>query len=501
MTTIFGTSINTHLYIANNGTKTHEEIDTFIEATNDVLETISATNTSITLGASDRSTSLMGSTISIGTAVTPTNIMGDLTVNGTTTTVNTETLLVEDSMVTFGHNNPADLVDSGMLIEYQDSGTKYAGIIRDKSEASTTWKCVNGLSSDLTATANNTSTLDAALTNFHANRLICDTLKFTGTGRVNISGSFSDGIDIGAGDIRAEGFDLLKTSGLTDLLIGATQADAIVIGKPAINTKVLGTITVDDIDNHQADILHIGKSTATKVEIGASDIISEVKGILHCPSDATTDSGVYIGSSTTQSSASGFSQIDMYTPLTLTSDTTNSALVIRTTDSRTNVVGADQATFITKGITFNSQNHAGYYNNNGPSIDCEWGPDYQNGMDCSLVFKTVDASGTPAAGLMKLDRNGNLTTNGILTVDELDAQTATTLKVGKTTATKIEIGATGITTEVKGDLIIKSNVPANSGSAGVVGTVTYGSIYMYVCISSVDNPKWIRFLRDATAWA
>jgi hypothetical protein len=63
-------------------------------------------------------------------------ITGNLTVTGTTTTINTETLTIEDSMVKYGLNNPANLVDGGFIVEYKENGIpKYSGLIRDKSDS------------------------------------------------------------------------------------------------------------------------------------------------------------------------------------------------------------------------------------------------------------------------------------------------------------------------------------------------------------------------------
>ena len=62
---------------------------------------------------------------------------GDLTVNGTSTTVNTATLTVEDPLIKLASgNNAADSVDVGFYGLYDVGGTdKYAGIVRDASDS------------------------------------------------------------------------------------------------------------------------------------------------------------------------------------------------------------------------------------------------------------------------------------------------------------------------------------------------------------------------------
>ena len=63
-------------------------------------------------------------------------LSGDLTVNGTSTTVNTSTLSVEDPLIKLASgNNAADSVDVGFYGLYDVGGTdKYSGIVRDASD-------------------------------------------------------------------------------------------------------------------------------------------------------------------------------------------------------------------------------------------------------------------------------------------------------------------------------------------------------------------------------
>jgi len=58
-------------------------------------------------------------------------IGGDLTVNGTTTSVNTNTLDVEDALIRLASGNTSDSVDIGFVGRYNDGADKFAGIYRD----------------------------------------------------------------------------------------------------------------------------------------------------------------------------------------------------------------------------------------------------------------------------------------------------------------------------------------------------------------------------------
>jgi ribosomal protein L21E len=62
------------------------------------------------------------------------NIQGSITFGGTGTEVSTENLSVEAAMIYVGADNPADLLDLGIVAEYTSSGTKYAGLVRDASD-------------------------------------------------------------------------------------------------------------------------------------------------------------------------------------------------------------------------------------------------------------------------------------------------------------------------------------------------------------------------------
>ena len=62
-------------------------------------------------------------------------ITGDLTVSGTTTTVNSTTVSVADSMFKYASANTGDALDMGWYGKYVDSGvTKYSGMFRDATD-------------------------------------------------------------------------------------------------------------------------------------------------------------------------------------------------------------------------------------------------------------------------------------------------------------------------------------------------------------------------------
>lgn len=60
------------------------------------------------------------------------DVTGDFTVYGTTTTIDTTTLVIEDPLIQLAKNNTQDAIDIGIYGQYTDGvGLKYSGIYRD----------------------------------------------------------------------------------------------------------------------------------------------------------------------------------------------------------------------------------------------------------------------------------------------------------------------------------------------------------------------------------
>jgi hypothetical protein len=62
-------------------------------------------------------------------------IDGNLTVQGTSTTMNTEVVTIEDPLISLGANNSADAVDLGFYSKYNDGADKWTGLFRDASSS------------------------------------------------------------------------------------------------------------------------------------------------------------------------------------------------------------------------------------------------------------------------------------------------------------------------------------------------------------------------------
>ena len=90
-------------------------------------------------------------------------VSGDLTVSGNVVSVDVATLTIEDPLIKLAKDNTADTVDIGFYGQYDDSGTKYAGLFRDASDGSGVFKLFAGLGTEPTTTVGDVSSLLADL--------------------------------------------------------------------------------------------------------------------------------------------------------------------------------------------------------------------------------------------------------------------------------------------------------------------------------------------------
>ena len=96
-------------------------------------------------------------------------IAGNLTVNGTTTTINTQTLAVEDPLIELAKDNAANSVDIGFYGKYNDGTARYLGLFSDASD-SNNFKLFKG------TTVQPTTTIDTGGTGYEYANLILNQL-------------------------------------------------------------------------------------------------------------------------------------------------------------------------------------------------------------------------------------------------------------------------------------------------------------------------------------
>lgn len=92
-------------------------------------------NTATTLNIGGEATSVnIGATSGLTTVKNSLTVEGDLVVNGSTVTVNVETLTVEDPLISLATGNAANILDIGFIGAYNDGAAKTTGFFRDASD-------------------------------------------------------------------------------------------------------------------------------------------------------------------------------------------------------------------------------------------------------------------------------------------------------------------------------------------------------------------------------
>jgi hypothetical protein len=165
-------------------------------------------------------------------------VIGNLVVEGSTTTVGTDTLTVKDPLIVLANNNTStDAVDIGFYGKYTPSGTTlYSGLFREALTGK--YRLFKGLEVEPTTTVN-TSGTGYAVATLIANLEGNVTGNLTGNVTGNITGNVTGGTISGttgtfSGDVEVNGGDLSITSstGLASVELGGASGGYIDIKAP-----------------------------------------------------------------------------------------------------------------------------------------------------------------------------------------------------------------------------------------------------------------------------
>jgi hypothetical protein len=128
---------------------------------------------------------LAGPTLTGTTTTADLVVNGDFTVNGTNFSASATSITIEDNMVQLAHQNPANTVDLGVVVAYNDGTAKHAGIVRDVSDSK--WKLFKGVTSEPTTTVNfaQGSLDDLAVAGLEATSLTVGDVSNTEFGHLN----------------------------------------------------------------------------------------------------------------------------------------------------------------------------------------------------------------------------------------------------------------------------------------------------------------------------
>jgi len=84
-------------------------------------------------------------------------INGDVTINGGDFLASATQIVIEDSLLQLGHTNPANTVDLGVVVSYNDGAQKHAGLVKDASDSK--WKLFKDVETEPTTTVDFTEAL------------------------------------------------------------------------------------------------------------------------------------------------------------------------------------------------------------------------------------------------------------------------------------------------------------------------------------------------------
>jgi hypothetical protein len=87
--------------------------------------------------------------LDVATGLTAANVIisGNLTVNGTTSTVNSTSFSVDDPMIYIGENNQSNVLDLGLVAAFNDGTYQHSGLVKDASDSGR-WKLFSGVTAE-----------------------------------------------------------------------------------------------------------------------------------------------------------------------------------------------------------------------------------------------------------------------------------------------------------------------------------------------------------------
>jgi len=245
-----------------------------------------------------------GSTLTVaGTVV----FSGNITVNGTTTTVSSSTVVIDDPLFHLGNDNNADAVDLGIFAEYTDSGKKFSGLFRDASD-SDKWKlfATSGNSHEEPSTTVNTTsgfTLATLVVNeLEGTLTTAAQTNITSTGALDggsITSNFGT-IDSGASTITTTGLISGGSLDIDNVLINGTtightdDTDLLTVADQSLT--LAGQLILDgdhSVTPGDGAAIHLDTHTVTDSNTSGSGTATKYTHVnIEAPTLAATNSSV-----------------------------------------------------------------------------------------------------------------------------------------------------------------------------------------------------------------
>lgn len=201
-------------------------------------------------------------------------VAGNLVVNGTTTTLNTQSYTVADPMIYIGEDNHSNQLDLGFVAGHDDGTYNHTGLVRDASDGK--WKLFKGVTDEPTTTVNFAqATLDnISVGDLDAAKVTTAWLQATGT--VELPSSVITEANITSSAVTANkiAVDSIDSSKLkSNSVVTAKIADsAVTAAKVALDaiteTKIAdSSVTTAKIANTAINAAKLADSAVTEIKI------------------------------------------------------------------------------------------------------------------------------------------------------------------------------------------------------------------------------------------
>ena len=256
-----------------------------------------------------------GSTLTVaGTVV----FSGDITVSGTTTTINSSTVVIDDPLFHLGNDNNADAVDLGIFAEYTDSGKKFSGLFRDASD-SDKWKlfATSGNSHEEPSTTVNTTS------GFTLATLVVNELEGTLTTAAQTNITSVGALD--GGSITSN-FGTVDTGSSTITTTGLITGGSLDIDNVLINGVTIGHTDDTDLLTVADGVLTLA---GTMIVDGDRSVTPGDGAAIHLDTHTVTD-----GNTSSSGTATKYTHVNIENP---TLAATNAS--VTTTDAATLYIG------------------------------------------------------------------------------------------------------------------------------------------------------------------
>ena len=375
-----------------------------------------------------------------------------------------EELKIQDPLIELAVGNPNNNFNLGFLEEWNDGAPKWSGLLRSKDDNKQ--YLLEGVETRPTNTDNITSFSKGSLVVddlFSEGLIVQKTTAGTLGGSISSANGSSTRFSFGSGntsdttvDVSSSGVSELLVSGSTSKLqLGSTGNETFNIFNDGTDELKISTSTTDVVK------LNINTTTITN-QLITSEI--NVNGAYTLPAvDGTAGqvqqtNGAGIVTWETPTSGSNPTIQDTYdnsaSPQILT-DVTNQTMVIR-----------QRATPTAGEIMLDLQDDAGTSMFNYTNEDAEFLKDLKL-KESNLLFTTntgnqrwaiknvgdLTINNSTDTSVVSISSSGLVVANGNIHTNEIDTISGVTLSIGRTNATFIEIGDSGASTGIAGDLI------------------------------------------------